>query len=119
MTRETVGQHLEAADQILAQLIERLIQAGDGVRQSPLLLEQVRQELAAANAQVASYVGDDRSKKILGQIRSRTARVQALLDSAALLYCGSLYAAPSRTGFYTAEGRADSVAARSRLYLEA
>ena len=118
MTRERVHQHLETADQILSEMTERLIHAADGVRQCPLLLEQVRRELAAANSETKSPVQDNRSLKILRQIRTRTARVQILLDSAALIYCGSLYATPSRTGFYTADGRADTAGPQGHLCLK-
>ncbi len=119
MAQERVHQHLEWADQILSSLTEQLIHAGNGVRQSPLLLEQVRQELLAANAEIKAPVVDEQSVKILGQIRSRMARVQVLLDAAASIYCGSLYAAPSPTGFYTSDGRTDSARAQGRLCLEA
>ena len=119
MTQERVHQHLETANEILSQMVDELIQAGDGVHRCPLLLKQVRQELEVVSSHMTVQVEDERGQRILGQIRSRMARVQVLLDSATLLYCGSLYAAPLRTGFYTADGGADSITAQGRLRIEA
>ncbi len=117
MTSAPDDRSLQSAEAILAGLSDRLI-SGGAVADFPSLLAEVRSHMQAAQDEIASSNGSDESKTLVRSIRAKVLRVQTLFDSAALFHCGSLYARPSSTGSYTADGSVDLATPSRRFDFE-
>ncbi|MBV8832920.1 MAG: hypothetical protein JO217_14740 [Acidobacteriaceae bacterium] len=102
MDSSSARNHLESAGAVLTELADRLVSA-DHISDFPSLLESVNRHLLAASEWVSSEPTEE-ARLLLTALNVKVQRLQALLDSAALFHCGSLYASPSSTGSYTADG---------------
>ena len=112
MKAEEVRQQLLKAQTILEQAVEQLVKAPADLCYAAL--DDVAKRLKAAVKDAQSVGGDQESRELLKKLQERCARIQLLLDSAVMFYCGSLWSSRSMIS-YTPDGRADGIGLAGHL----
>ena len=104
MAIEQVRQSLESADESLGRAIAQLAEMRFAVSDYAVALDNAVEHLRSAVSGTIPEPDKDTIKPILQRIRTRAARVQALLDSAAAFYCGWTSVAPAGPDTYAPDG---------------
>lgn len=119
MTVREAQRELERIGADLERAIAQLVETPTAVERWPVTLRATLDALERTRQDFPARVESDTFRPMIDRIQSRVKQVNALLESAALFYCGSLAVGGTDGGGYTHDGALQQFAAGGRMQLEA